>query len=86
MTNETELPSVDRSSIVCWRLAHGPQHAVEGGLADSVGLAGRRRASPTAQNQALTVTSGAIDEARAAVDRATGALSETLRSDDPPTR
>lgn len=39
-----------------------------------------------AQNQALTVTSGAIDEARAAVDRATGALSETLRSDDPPTR
>jgi hypothetical protein len=45
----------------------------------------RSRGSPLtgAQSQARTVTLGAIDNARTAIDRAMGALDDALRTDGP---
>lgn len=37
-----------------------------------------------AQSEAQTVTLGAIDDAKTAIDRAKGALYDALRPDDPP--
>jgi hypothetical protein len=49
-------------------------------------LARRLIGSPPtgAQSRALAVASGAIDDARAAVDRAKSALNDALRTDGPP--
>lgn len=86
MADDTDLPTVDE-------ILHSTLmelNAVRGKLRKAASqLQFDRRpvgSLPTpAQSQARTVTLGALDDAKAAIDRATGALDDALHTDDPPT-
>ena len=84
MADDTDLPTVDE-------ILHSTLmelNAVRGKLrkaASQLQFDRRPVGSPPtpAQSQARTVTLGALEDAKAAIDRATGAL-EALHTDDPP--
>jgi hypothetical protein len=86
MTDDTEMPSVDE---ILYVTLHRMNHVrrVLTKTASQLALLDRRPTSAPlvrAQSEALTVGLGAVDDAQAAMDRATAALSEALQIDDPP--
>ena len=85
MTDDADLPGVEEllaSTLHDLNHAHG----VLSKAASRLQLAGQpiRSALTPAQRRARTAASGAIDDAKAAIDRAKNALYDALRTDDPP--
>ena len=85
MTSDTDLPTVDEifTSLV------NDLHSVRGHLwkaASRLGVLDELRMGlplTAAQSQARSLTLGALDDAKGAIERAQGALNNALRDDDP---
>lgn len=85
MTDDPDLPSVDE----IFNRMLSDLHVARNMLSKAASPAEWRWEAigvplSTAQSQALTTTSGAIDDAKVAIDRATGALLQALRINQPP--
>jgi len=85
MTDDTDSPSVDERFGSTLNDLHTAR-AKLWKAASRLALAGEPDGSPPTpvQNQARTVTLGAIAAAKAAIERAERTLNDALRTDDPP--
>ena len=85
MADDTDLPTVDEvlhSTLMELNAVRGKLRKVASHLQFDRRPVG---SPPTpAQSRARVVTLGALDDAKAAIDRATGALDDALHTDDPP--
>lgn len=85
MTDDTDMPSVDEILDATLHQLNVTRNKLLK-AASWLRLDPRPIGSPLTptQSQARTVTLDAIDDAKAAIDRATRALHEALRTDEPP--
>jgi hypothetical protein len=84
MTDDTDLHSVDEIFNRMLSDLHVAHNILSKAASPTVALGGHRLPLTPAQSQALTITSGAIDDAKVAIDRATGALLQAQRINHPP--